>query len=147
MIPLYAALAMNTAALGLVRTGLDWSEMLIAAGNVVDKRSRMINSALRSPLTADYRELGKMVPEKVAAFGDAAEILVGAWAKWQKALTAQAQHLASGDALDCAKTGPDYRLIDAITRVFEAPGEALLPLHRAATENARRLEKAASHGR
>ena len=141
MIPLYAALAVNRAALGFVRTSLDWSEMLIASGRVVDTRSRMINSAVQSPLTADHKELRKMVSEKVAAFGDAAGILVHAWAEWQKAVTSRAQYFASGEASSSDEKGSDFRLVDAFSRLCEAPGEALMPLHRAATENARRLRR------
>jgi hypothetical protein len=137
MISLYSIIAMNKAALGLFKTNLKCSEMLIAAGSVVDKRSRMINSAIRSPLTADYRELGRMVPEKVSAFGDAAEIMIDAWAKWQRAVTGHAQDVY------CGKACSAYTWVDTVSRACEAPGEAMMPLHKAATDNARRLQKGA----
>ena len=142
MISLYAVITMNRAALSLLQTNLKCSEMLIAAGSVVDKRSRMINSAIQCPLGADYLELGSIVPEKVAAFGDAAQILVDAWAQWQNAIAGQAQNLPKA-ATSFGETGLAYRWVDAISRAFEAPGEAMMPVHKAATDNARRLERIA----
>jgi hypothetical protein len=140
MISLYSLIAMNKAALGIYKTNLRCSEMLLAAGSVVDKRSRMINSAMQFPLAANYQELGRMVPEKVAAFGDAAEIMVDAWAQWQKAFTGQA-HAAPKGACTFGKASSAYNWIDAVSRLCEAPGEAMMPLHKAATDNARRLRK------
>ena len=58
---------------------IKYAEMMIAAGKVVDQRTRMIRSASQSPLSGNYQELGKMVPEKVAAFGESAEILTRGW--------------------------------------------------------------------
>jgi hypothetical protein len=132
MFGFYAAMKMNEAALDFWTTGLRSAETLVAADAVVRTRSRMIERAARSPLTGNYRELSRMVPEKVAAFGEAGGLLAAEWQAWQK----EAAALAGSSGIDAA-----MRWTDAVTRLWAAPGLAMRPVHKQATANARRLSK------
>jgi hypothetical protein len=130
------AIAAETAGAGvrLWQTSLRWAEMLTASAYVVGEREKVIRAAARSPMTADYRELMLMVSEKQHAFSKGHEVLLREWRAWQS-------HLASGSC-DALKG------VEAWTRLLDAPGSAMLPSHRAATANAKRLKgKAKSKGK
>lgn len=141
VIGVYAAIEANRATLGLFTAGIRYTEMLVAAGQVVDTRTRMINSASRFPLSGNYEELGKMMPEKVAAFGEAAEILTQEWGEWQRSVSRQVNGAMSARPLSLIPDKALYRWVDAITRLWAAPAKALMPIHKSATDNARRLQK------
>jgi hypothetical protein len=141
MIGVYVAIEANKAALGFFAAAVQYAEMMVAAGKVVDQRTRMIHSASQSPLTGDYRELGKMVPEKVAAFGEAAEILTREWGVWQRSVTSQVTGALTAEPLTFASSQSLYGWVDAVTRLWAAPAKALAPIHKSATGNARRLQK------
>ena len=49
-------------------TGERLGETATASQAVIASRTNTIGAAMRSPLSGDYAELGRMVPEKVAAF-------------------------------------------------------------------------------
>lgn len=141
MIGVYAAIEANKAALGLFAAVIKYAEMMVAAGKVVDRRGQMIRSASHSPLSGNYQELGKMVPEKVAAFGEAAEILTREWGAWQRSVTAQVAGALTAEPLFLASGQSLYGWVDAFTQLLAAPAKALVPIHKSATANALRLQK------
>jgi hypothetical protein len=126
--------------------GFRFAEMMQASGEVVRSRSATIGEAMRDPLNGDYRELGLMVPEKVEAFsgavhsifGDVAAIQASAQANWSQA----ASLMMSGRAPTLAEAGAMWtRSGQALNRSIAMAGKALVPVHGAATANARRLRK------
>ena len=134
MFPIYTALKVNQAWLDLLGTSLRSAELMLAAGSVVQTRTGMMQQAARSPLTGNYAELGRMVPEKVAAFTAAGSVLEREWKVWQDEVSALAGAGTFGvDSL--------YRWTDAMTALWAAPGAAMRPIHKTATANARRLSR------
>jgi len=135
-----------TGGIEMAKTGGKFAEMLHASGTVVDSRTRSMAAATRDPLNGDYRELNRMVPEKVAAFSESARAASGdlhalqaeGLAQWQAlsqiALSGRPPTLADMATL----TARSARIMDRATR---AGGKALAPVHRQATANARRLSK------
>lgn len=53
------------------KTAFNGADMLATAQGVMAARGAIMAAAATSPLKADYAELGRMVPEKVAAFTSA----------------------------------------------------------------------------
>lgn len=53
------------------KTAFNGADMLATAQGVMAARGAIVAAAATSPLKADYAELGRMVPEKVAAFTSA----------------------------------------------------------------------------
>ncbi len=70
---------MMSAGWSIAQTGMRVAETMGAANEVVAARSALIGSAMRSPLTGNHLELGRMVPEKVEAFSRAGSATVTAW--------------------------------------------------------------------
>lgn len=74
-------------------TGQHAAETLDGASRVVAARSAIIGEAIVSPWTADYAELGRMIPEKMEAFALAGSAIATVWwdngSLWMKHL----QHL------------------------------------------------------
>jgi hypothetical protein len=134
MISFYAALKMNEAALDLFATGLRSAELMLASESVIRSRTKMIEAASRAPFSGNYGELSRMVPEKVAAFGAAGEVLAAEWRAWQDEMAALAA--AAEPGIDTV-----FRWTDAMTRLWAAPGAAMRPIHKTATSNARRLRR------
>jgi hypothetical protein len=66
-----------------------------------------------------------MVPEKVSAFGDAAEIMIDAWAKWQRRLLATLK-------MSTAESISAYTWWIRLAARAKRPA-AMMPLHNAAT--------------
>ena len=141
MIGVYAAIEANKVTLGFFAATIKYAEMMVAAGKVMDQRTRMIRSASQSPLSGNYQELGRMVPEKVAAFGEAAEILTREWGAWQRSVTTQVTGALTAEPLTLACNKSLYGWVDAVTRLWAAPAKALAPIHKSATGNALRLQK------
>lgn len=131
----------------LADTGIKFAETIHASSAVVDSRSRTMAAASRDPLNGDYVELGRMVPEKVEAFAQAGmsamsdlqAIQAQALANWQQLIGIT----LSGRMASAAQLG---ELATRSSRMFEraagAGGKALAPVHRSATDNARRLSRA-----
>jgi hypothetical protein len=126
--------------------GFHFAEMMQASGEVVRSRSATIGEAMRDPLNGDYRELGLMVPEKLEAFsgaahsifGDVAAIQASAHANWSQA----ASLMIAGRAPTIAEAGAMWtRSGQALNRGIGMAGKAMVPVHGAATANARRLRK------
>ena len=70
--------------------GVTLSETLLAANTVIAKRRRTIDAAMRDPLAADLEELGTMVSEKLAAFGEAAGAIAHDMAAMQQDMLTKA---------------------------------------------------------
>ncbi|MEO5866332.1 MAG: hypothetical protein ABIS14_16130 [Sphingomonas sp.] len=125
----------------VVQTGAA-SEAVIAA------RSQTIGDAIRSPWTADYAELSRMVPEKTAAFGRSGSAMMSGLLRMQSDYLDQLRYagglMARGRPLTPDEwVGWSSRSAAYAMRTFEASSrlgrDALAPIHKTATANARRL--------
>ena len=120
-----------------------WLETLVAAPAVIAARMPAIAEAVQNPLTADTRELSRMVTEKADAFGRSQRSLTSASQKFQTASKENARDLAklSGggifDPTICMRIFE--RNISACAALLSLPREAIAPIHKKATRNARRL--------
>lgn len=122
-------------------------ETVLAANNVVRERGRTIDAAMRDPLTADVRELGTMMSEKIAAFGQAGSAVAQDLAAIGDDMLAQ-----NRDLLRLLLHGwpPDIVTANRIAargsrlalRMSIAGGRAMAPVHATATANDRRLRRA-----
>lgn len=128
--------------------GVKLAETMAASADVVQSRSRTIAEACRDPIGGDHRELARMMPEKVEAFGAAGRIAFAefsalqsaAFADWQRmAVLAMSGRAPSADEL----AGMASRSSRLTERASKAAGKALAPIHRSATGNARRLKRKA----
>lgn len=139
---------MMKSGIGAAETGARFAEMVTASADVVESRSRSIADACRDPFGGDYRELGRMVPEKIDAFAKAGRIAVAEVAALQSAAFANWQHLTSLALSGRTPTPTDLtrlatRSTRMATRAADAAGKTMAPIHRAATGNARRLKRKA----
>ncbi|MBP7337836.1 hypothetical protein [Niveispirillum sp.] len=134
-------------------TGVRVMETLGAANAVIAARTPIIDAAMRSPLTGDHVELGRMVPEKVEAFSQAGSAMVTAWWQAQSLWVAHMQHLGgmamrgraptAGEMMALNSKVADLTL-DGIEAAVRLGSTALAPVHRKATANARRLKRKAA---
>ncbi|MEV5023109.1 hypothetical protein MRBLMA1_002980 [Sphingobium sp. LMA1-1-1.1] len=127
----------------LQRTWMKATETLLASQRVIDARTILICNAGRSPLTGDYRELSRMVPEKIEAFTQSGAALTQNIAVMHQAFLSQGQAMAaamlSGNPLWMLQgRSQALRSIDAVSRMAAV---TLEPIHKTATANARRLKK------
>lgn len=126
-------------------------ETLQASQSVIAARSGKMCEAARAPLDADLAEFARMVPEKIYAFSRSARAITRDSLAMHHAWTVQMQRVGlimmSGklptfhEASALATQTSDYAL-GAISASVRLGKEALSPLHRAATANARRLKRA-----
>ena len=70
--PFSAWSRMVSAGLDMQSTWLRSAETMRASGDVIGVRTEMMRAATVAPLTGNYAELSRMVPEKVAAFSRSA---------------------------------------------------------------------------
>ncbi len=127
----------------LVRAGTLVGETLAASHRVVGHRRSTISAAVENPLRADHAELGRMVSEKMAAFGEAGSSLTRDWWAMQADLAAQAAAI-TGMMLGQAPGPSEARAMLARTKriggaMLASSNRAMTPIHRAATANERRL--------
>jgi hypothetical protein len=129
-----------------LRTGEKMQATFGASKEVIDSRLNTMADAARNPLSADYGELARMVPEKVDAFSKAGASVMAdtfalqsaALANWN-ALVAMAWRPASfGDWIEIAD-----RSARMAKRAAGSGSKALVPVHRAASGNAKRLRSKA----
>lgn len=141
---------MMDAARDIARTGQKASETLAATHAVIDTRIDVIRDAITSPLTADYAELGRMVPEKVEAFSKAGSAVAAEWWAMQTDMIAQAQQLAAIAMKGRPPTAAELNAIATrnvahgarmIERSVALGAGVLKPVHARATANARRLKR------
>lgn len=125
-------------------------ETMTAANAVVAARGKIIEAAVRSPLTGDHVELGRMVPEKVDAFSRAGSATVTAWWEAQSTWTRHMQHLGGMAMRGRPPTPAELAdlggravalTLESIEAAARLGSTALAPVHRKATANARRLKR------
>lgn len=120
------------------------AETATASGKVVERRGRKMEAAMRNPIEADLGELGRIVPEKIAAFSQAGAATCRDMAEIQTDLLAQGLDLTR---LFIAGWPPSSSTVERIARrgsrlalkISRAGGHALAPIHDAAVANERRL--------
>ncbi|ODP38907.1 MULTISPECIES: hypothetical protein [Sphingomonas] len=118
---------------------------MLATCHVMGSRSQTIDTAMRNPLQGDYRELGKMVPEKVAAFGKAGSVMANDWTAIHGEMLDQGRDLMSALFSWPPNAARMARIADRGSRLALemslAGGRAMAPVHAAVTANDRRLRR------
>lgn len=154
--PFIAWSGIVSAGLEMQKTWLKGFEMLPASQGVIAARSDIMRDAVAKPFDADLGELGRMMPEKVAAFSTSiAQIAQGSMAmqlagsqQMQRAsamlLSGRVPTLAEASALASQTVSYALGAVGAGARLGK---DALAPIHRTATGNARRLAKTKTNGR
>lgn len=131
-------------------TGTKLDRTATASHDVIAARTAIMQSAISSPMTADYAELARMVPEKVAAFSSVGNVMAEAWWKAQADCLALASRTASAgmtgrlpSPIDVVQFWTDASLdgLRAMESGSRLGRDALAPIHKTATANARRLKK------
>jgi hypothetical protein len=136
------------AGIDLADTSLKTGEMTAAAGSVIGARVALMVAAAQDPLSFDYAEFGRMVPEKVQAFSEAGAALLDEWWSLQRDLGDYMLYL--GRAVTSGRPPLPGDVVELVERTsthgarlaagaIGAAGVALAPLHKVATSNARRL--------
>ncbi|MDQ2892918.1 MAG: hypothetical protein M3R64_07505 [Pseudomonadota bacterium] len=134
----------------LARTGVRASEMAGRSQDIVRRRTDLIETAIRTPWRGDYAELGRMVPEKLDAFGQSAMAVGGELLSMNLAFLTEAQHvttlalrgrpLSPGDWSALTTRGMGYAM-RTTERLAALGAKALAPVDAAVHDNARRLGK------
>ncbi len=139
------------------------SELAVASGRVIARRIALSAAALVDPMTADHGELLRMVPEKMAAYSAVSAIaqqrssaIIGEMTRFAGSEAALALR-AAGELVLCstpaeivaaqshfvlgwfARTLSQSVALGALA--MSAGGAMLAPVHRAATDNERRLHR------
>jgi hypothetical protein len=130
----------------MAQTGVKMTEAMTASHEVIDSRVRTMAEAAANPFAGDYAELGRMIPEKVDAFGRAGATAFGDLMAMQAAAMANYRQMAS---LALAGRAPTLAEAEAMWarswgiagQAMDSPGRALAPVHKRVTANARRLRK------
>jgi hypothetical protein len=128
-----------------VRFWSDAADTAAGAQRVISLRWPTLMAAMLDPFSADHREIGLMVSEKVSAFRASGRSMADAGStvnRAMKANTQAAQRIFRGEVL-----WPDdwMRLSEAnlaaMTATMAAPALALAPIKRRVTSNDRRLRR------
>lgn len=131
-------------------TGERLSETATASQAVIASRSKTIGAAMRAPLSGDYAELGRMVPEKVAAFAQSGTAGIDALMALQAEYVAQAQDIGAMwlrgrpptlFELAALSERSSMHALSALETGAKMSRDVVAPLHEAATGNATRLRK------
>lgn len=132
-------------------TWLRSMETLQASRSVIQARTDLMRAAVSAPLSSDFAELSRMVPEKVEAFSRSAQAVAHDTLAMHTAWAAQMQRVgmvmlagrvpSAGEVTKLSEQSVDYAL-DAMTAGAQLSKRALAPVHRTATRNAGRLERA-----
>lgn len=124
--------------------GVHWAETLVASQNVIAARLPVIGAALADPLRADHRELSRMVTEKGRAFGRSGRTANAAFETLRRSSHANARDMGRFSGGDMLWPADWLRIFErnlaAGMALAALPGEALAPVHKRATANARRLK-------
>lgn len=111
----------------MTRAAIHTGEAILAADRVIRSRTATIADALGDPFGADYTELGRLVPEKIAASTRAAsDVMTESVAIWS-------------DARRAWQSPTFGRTTDLVTRTMGLYALGLKPFHTAVTGNDRRL--------
>ena len=133
---------------GLATSACWAGEMLVASNSVVQARMTIIAEAVRRPASADFEELGRMLPEKFSAFSKANQACAQQWSAMVLDTYDNAHHfglaLLNGRPMsvsDLARLAErsTANVTRTLTRVMNIGGLALAPIHEQATANALRL--------
>ena len=142
-------------------TTLKGNELALASGHVIAKRAALGVAALVDPANADHVEFSRMMPEKMAAFSAASAILQ----RRSQVIAEQVTRFAIDEATITLHAAAQFAVcrtpadllaaqgrfaVEWFGRVLSqsmalgslalsAGGAMLVPVHRAATGNARRL--------
>lgn len=138
------------AAFDLVEVSLKAGEMTVAAGAVIGARMGVIAAAQNDPLNADHAELGRMISEKTRAFSESGAAVVKEYWSLQRDVGDYVLYL--GRAMMAGRLPLPSELVELAERTslhatrlatsaVGAAGVALVPLHKKATSNARRLAR------
>ena len=150
--PFTAWTRMAEASASMAQSAWRLSETMTASGDVIDRRTAMMRSAMADPLNANTAELGRMVPEKIAAFSTAGNAMMAGWLAWNEAVLEEMRHLMLMAARGRMATPADWMAlwsrgasfgIAATERSARTGAAALRPVHAKATSNARRLARTA----
>ena len=142
---------MASAAFDMAGTTQRASETLDASREVVARRVELMGDAARSPLDGNYAELGRMVPEKMEAFGKAGAAMADEWWAMQSAFMAEVRHMGAIAMKGRAPTMSELFALwqrnaafglRALERASAMGDKGLRPIHAAATANAKRLKRA-----
>lgn len=131
-----------TAPWEMARTGMAMAETAVHAQQVIAARMPMIAEAFVSPLTANHRELGRMVSEKVSA--SQTSVNSRSAKRLRSATNAQAaafSKLAGGQWFGPADwMAMAERNLAIAAAAVALPGEMFKPFHAGAAANAKRLK-------
>jgi hypothetical protein len=140
------------AGLDFVEVGTKTGEMAAAANTVIGERVALMAKAARNPLTGDYAEFARIIPEKMAAMHQAGAALLDGWWALQRDVGDYVAYVARamttgrapgpGDVAELMERTSVHGTRIAATAI-DAAGVVLAPFHESATSNARRL----SHGK
>jgi len=144
-------------------TTLKGSELAVASGRVIAERAALGVAAFIDPANADHAEFARMAPEKMTAFSAAAAVLqrrAGAFVGQMARFAGDEATIAlrvTGELARCRSHADLLVLNNRVAvawlgRAFAhsvtlgalavgASGAAMAPVHRAATGNARRLQR------
>lgn len=138
------------AAFDIVGTAQRAGETVTASEEVIARRTTMMGDAVRSPLDGNYRELSRMVPEKLDAFGKSGAAIAADWWAMHSTLMAQARHVGTMAMRGRAPTFAEVAelstsniafALSAFERAGAMSAKGLKPIHASATGNARRLKR------
>ncbi len=116
-----------------------------ASSSVIAKRSAIIDHAMRNPFEGDTRELGRMLPEKMAAFARSGQSLFADMGKIQTLMLAQMRDIMTVTLRGKLATIADFerltaRAVTIISVMTHSGASALQPVHATVTANDRRLK-------
>lgn len=139
-----------TAGSSVRKSSRDVIETVSAATEVIAACMPIIGMALIFPMWADHAELSLMVPEKVEAFSQSGLAIMSSWwaaqASWLKHIGQLSEKSTIGVApapLGKTEVGQTVLAlaVESIEAVAQIGAAALAPIHRGATDNARRLTR------
>lgn len=136
--------------LDMAQTAIRAGQTVSASGKVIDKRTGMMRAAMTDPLHTNHAELGRMVPEKIAAFSSAGTALVDGWLTWNRAVMAETQKVAAMAMRGRAPMPIEWMALASRSNAFalkasergaRVSAATLKPVHAKAVSNATRLSR------
>ncbi|WP_448140283.1 hypothetical protein [Sphingopyxis fribergensis] len=136
------------AGVSMQATGVEALKTMSGAGDVIVARGAIMSEAARSPLAADHGELGRMVPEKVAAASragsDAATLIWDNQSLWQRhmrhlgVMVMRCRPPTFSEWLDLAERNAAL-MVGSVEASAKIGSASLAPFSRQVKANARRL--------
>ena len=131
--------------LSMGRSASQIAEIAEASNRVIGRRSEIIADAMQDPLNGDYDELGKMVPEKLEAFGAAGQAMMKGVAASQGLMLANMQAMAGMAMGHAPSVSSAMSLAQRNAKAMREAGrtveQSIAPIHALSTANDRRLAK------